>query len=130
MKEILAKLVEGKDLTKEEAMKAQELILTGQATEAQIACFLTALRMKGETLDEITGLAAVLRNKANTISPKVADYVDFVGTGGDCTYSFNISTTDLTVPGKACPDPSHIHTLCKKSGNAVPGFRQICPGLH
>ena len=57
MKEILAKLVEGKDLTKEEAMKAQELILTGQATEAQIACFLTALRMKGETLDEITGLA-------------------------------------------------------------------------
>ena len=53
MKEILAKLVEGKDLTKEEAMKAQELILTGQATEAQIACFLTALRMKGETLDEI-----------------------------------------------------------------------------
>ena len=47
MKEILAKLVEGKDLTKEEAMKAQELILTGQATEAQIACFLTALRMKG-----------------------------------------------------------------------------------
>ena len=78
MKEILAKLVEGKDLTKEEAMKAQELILTGQATEAQIACFLTALRMKGETLDEITGLAAVLRNKANTISPKVEDYVDFV----------------------------------------------------
>ena len=54
MKEILAKLVEGKNLTKEEAMKAQELILTGQATEAQIACFLTALRMKGETLDEIT----------------------------------------------------------------------------
>lgn len=48
MKEILAKLVEGKDLTKEEAMKAQELILTGQATEAQIACFLTALRMKGK----------------------------------------------------------------------------------
>ena len=83
MKEILAKLVEGKDLTKEEAMKAQELILTGQATEAQIACFLTALRMKGETLDEITGLAAILRNKANTISPKVKDYVDFVGTGGN-----------------------------------------------
>ena len=67
MKEILAKLVEGKDLTKEEAMKAQELILTGQATEAQIACFLTALRMKGETLDEITGLAAILRNKAKSV---------------------------------------------------------------
>ena len=73
MKEILAKLVEGKDLTKEEAMKAQELILTGQATEAQIACFLTALRMKGETLDEITGLAAVLRNNCLLYTSDAAD---------------------------------------------------------
>ena len=118
MKEILAKLVEGKDLTKEEAMKAQELILTGQATEAQIACFLTALRMKGETLDEITGLAAVLRNKANTISPKVADYVDFVGTGGDCTYSFNISTTSAFVVAAAgLPVAKHGNrSISSKSG--------------
>lgn len=71
MQDILNKLVAGTNLTKEEAMEAQELILTGQATPAQIACFLTALRMKGETLEEITGLAAVLREKANTISPKV-----------------------------------------------------------
>ena len=91
MKEILSKLVAGNNLTKEEAMRAQEMILSGKATQAQIACFLTALRMKGETLDEITGLAIVLRDKANTISPKVDNYVDFVGTGGDCTYSFNIS---------------------------------------
>lgn len=56
MKEILSKLVDGNNLTKEEAMHAQELILTGQVTPAQIACFLTALRMKGETLDEITDL--------------------------------------------------------------------------
>lgn len=118
MKEILAKLVEGKDLTKEEAMKAQELILTGQATEAQIACFLTALRMKGETLDEITGLAAVLRNKANTISPKVEDYVDFVGTGGDCTYSFNISTTSAFVVAAAgLPVAKHGNrSISSKSG--------------
>ena len=60
MQNILNKLVAGNNLTREEAMQAQELILTGQATPAQIACFLTALRMKGETLDEITGLAAVL----------------------------------------------------------------------
>ena len=118
MKEILAKLVEGKDLTKEEAMKAQELILTGQATEAQIACFLTALRMKGETLDEITGLAAVLRNKANTISPKVEDYVDFVGTGGDCTYSFNISTTSaFVVVAAGLPVAKHGNrSISSKSG--------------
>ena len=87
MKEILSKLVDGNNLTKEETMHAQELILTGQVTPAQIACFLTALRMKGETLDEITGLASVLRDKAQTIAPKVDNYVDFVGTGGDCTYS-------------------------------------------
>ena len=91
MKEILSKLVDGNNLTKEEAMHAQELILTGQATPAQIACFLTALRMKGETLDEITGLASVLRDKAQTIAPKVGNYVDFVGTGGDCTYSNDFS---------------------------------------
>ena len=81
MKEILSKLVDGNNLTKEEAMHAQELILTGQATPAQIACFLTALRIKGETLDELTGLATVLRDKAQTISPKLDHYVDFVGTG-------------------------------------------------
>ena len=101
MKEILSKLVAGNNLTKEEAMRAQKMILSGKATQAQIACFLTALRMKGETLDEITGLAIVLRDKANTISPKVDNYVDFVGTGGDCTYSFNISTTSAFVVAAA-----------------------------
>lgn len=118
MKEILAKLVDGNNLTKEEAMRAQELILTGQATQAQIACFLTALRMKGETLEEITGLAAVLRDKANTISPKVDNYVDFVGTGGDCTYSFNISTTSAFVAAAAgVPVAKHGNrSISSKSG--------------
>jgi anthranilate phosphoribosyltransferase len=118
MKEILSKLVAGNDLTKEEAMQAQEMILTGQATPAQIACFLTALRMKGETLDEITGLAAVLRDKANTISPKCENYVDLVGTGGDCTYSFNISTTSAFVVAAAgLPVAKHGNrSISSKSG--------------
>lgn len=118
MKEILSKLVSGNDLTKEEAMKAQEMILSGEATQAQIACFLTALRMKGETLDEITGLAMVLRDKANTISPKVDNYVDFVGTGGDCTYSFNISTTSAFVVAAAgVPVAKHGNrSISSKSG--------------
>ncbi len=118
MKEILSKLVAGNDLTKEEAMKAQEMILSGEATQAQIACFLTALRMKGETLDEITGLAMVLRDKANTISPKVDNYVDFVGTGGDCTYSFNISTTSAFVVAAAgVPVAKHGNrSISSKSG--------------
>ena len=118
MKEILSKLVAGNNLTKEEAMRAQEMILSGKATQAQIACFLTALRMKGETLDEITGLAIVLRDKANTISPKVDNYVDFVGTGGDCTYSFNISTTSAFVVAAAgVPVAKHGNrSISSKSG--------------
>ena len=118
MKEILAKLVAGNDLSVEEAKKAQEIILTGQATDAQIAAFLTALRMKGETIDEITGLASVLRDKANTIAPKVDKHVDFVGTGGDCTYSFNISTTSAFVVAAAgLPVAKHGNrSISSKSG--------------
>lgn len=118
MKEILAKLVAGNDLSVEEAKKAQEIILTGQATDAQIAAFLTALRMKGETIDEITGLASVLRDKANTIAPKVDKHVDLVGTGGDCTYSFNISTTSaFVVAAGGLPVAKHGNrSISSKSG--------------
>jgi anthranilate phosphoribosyltransferase len=74
--------------------------------------------MKGETLDEITGLAAVLRDKANTISPKCEKYVDLVGTGGDCTYSFNISTTSAFVVAAAgLPVAKHGNrSISSKSG--------------
>lgn len=118
LKGILAKLSEGKDLKKDEAMYTQDMILTGQATEAQIACILTALKMKGETLDEITGFAAVLRDKANTISPDVDNYVDLVGTGGDCTYSFNISTTSaFVVAASGLPVAKHGNrSISSKSG--------------
>lgn len=118
LKGILAKLSEGKGLTKDEAMYTQDMILTGQATEAQIACILTALKMKGETLDEITGFAAVLRDKANTISPDVDNYVDLVGTGGDCTYSFNISTTSaFVVAASGLPVAKHGNrSISSKSG--------------
>lgn len=118
LKGILAKLSEGNDLTKDEAMYTQDMILTGQATEAQIACILTALKMKGETLDEITGFAAGLRDKANTISPDVDNYVDLVGTGGDCTYSFNISTTSaFVVAASGLPVAKHGNrSISSKSG--------------
>ena len=90
MKEYIAKAVDGKNLTQEEAKKAMEIMLSGEATQAQIAGFLTAMAMKGETLEELIGLASVLRDKAETITPKFENYVDLVGTGGDCTYTFNI----------------------------------------
>ena len=81
MKEYIAKAVDGKNLTQEEAKKAMEIMLSGEATQAQIAAFLTAMRMKGETLEELIGLASVLRDKAETITPKSENYVDLVGTG-------------------------------------------------
>ena len=77
------------------------IMLNGEATQAQIGSFLTVLRMKGETIDELVGLASVLKDKAETISPKSDNYVDLVGTGGDRTFTFNISTTSAFVAAGA-----------------------------
>ena len=120
MKTAIATVVEGKDLTREEAARVAELILSGEATEAEIAGLLTALRMKGETVDEILGFASVLRSKANTIQPQCENYVDLVGTGGDCTYSFNISTTSAFVAaGAGLPVAKHGNrSISSKSGAA------------
>ncbi len=86
------RLIEFQNLTQQEAAEAMDIIMSGQATEAQIAEFLTALRMKGETIDEISGLALGMRAKANPV-PDSKDAIDIVGTGGDLASSFNISTT-------------------------------------
>ena len=118
MKEYIAKVADGKNLTEAEAGAAMKIMLEGEATQAQIASFLTALRMKGETLDELVGLASVLRDKAETISPKVTNYVDLVGTGGDCTYTFNVSTTAAFVVAAAgLPVAKHGNrSISSKSG--------------
>ena len=98
MKELIAKVVDGKDLTEEEARRGMEILLGGEATQAQIGAFLTALRMKGETLEELVGFASVLRDKAETIKPAADNYVDLVGTGGDCTTSaFVVAAAGLPV---------------------------------
>ena len=81
MKAAIQKVVDGQNLTEEEAKKAMDIMLSGAATQAQLGAFLTALRMKGETLDEMVGFASVLKEKAEHIAPKIANYVDLVGTG-------------------------------------------------
>ena len=101
IKEAIAKAADRIDLSEDEAKSVMEIMLSGEATQAQIAAFLTALRMKGETLDELVGLASVLRDKAETIAPEAENYVDLVGTGGDCTYTFNVSTTSAFVVAAA-----------------------------
>jgi len=94
IKESLARLIDGQDLSEAEMVAVMEEIMTGAATPAQIGAFLTALRIKGETVDEITGAAIVMREKAVKIdTPAGATVVDTCGTGGDGSGTFNISTT-------------------------------------
>ncbi|WP_244832909.1 anthranilate phosphoribosyltransferase [Clostridium sp. BJN0001] len=97
MKELIKKLSNGQDLTMDEAEEAIDIMLSGKATEGQIGSFLTALKMKGETIDEIVGCSKSIRNKALHIKPSVEKFIDFVGTGGDGISTFNISTTSAIV---------------------------------
>lgn len=118
MKEVIKKISEGHSLTVMEAREAAAELLSGQATQAQIGAYLTALRMKGETLEEIIGSAMTLRDKAEHISPKTENYIDLVGTGGDCSNSFNISTTAAFVcAGAGLPVAKHGNrAISSKSG--------------
>ena len=100
IKEAIAKLVLGRSLTFEEAAAVMEEIMIGEATPAQFAAFITALRIRGETVDEIAGLASVMQAKAAPVqvTPPV---LDTCGTGGDNSCSFNISTTAAFVAAGA-----------------------------
>lgn len=89
-------LVEGQNLDYEGAKEVMGEIMSGDATQAQISAFLTALRMKGETIDEITACAAVMREKAVRLNPPFP-VMDIVGTGGDEAGTFNISTTSAFI---------------------------------
>ncbi|MBS3906769.1 MAG: anthranilate phosphoribosyltransferase [Syntrophaceae bacterium] len=92
-KELLNRLVEGKNLREDEAYEAMSSIMDGKVLPTQIASFLTALRMKGETVQEITGFARVMRARALPIRPTNGEcVVDTCGTGGDGSNTFNIST--------------------------------------
>ncbi len=93
LKKFINKVVEREDLSEEEAKEAMSVIMEGEALPTQIASFLTALRMKGETSEEITGFARAMREKAVPIHAANGEYVvDTCGTGGDGSGTFNIST--------------------------------------
>ena len=100
LKPFLNSVVDGKNLTEAEAREAMNYIMSDEATDSQIAAFMTALRMKGETIEEITGFAKVMREKAKPV-PMSPAAVDIVGTGGDLSNSFNISTTSAFVAAGA-----------------------------
>jgi anthranilate phosphoribosyltransferase len=92
IKEAIETVVNGRSLTFEEAAAVMENIMIGEATPAQFAAFITALRMKGEAVDEIAGLASVMQAKAAPVQA-IPPVLDTCGTGGDNSCSFNISTT-------------------------------------
>jgi anthranilate phosphoribosyltransferase len=106
--EAIKRVVDRQDLTASEAETVLEQIMTGLCTDAQIASLLTALRMKGETIDELTGFARVMRKKAMPVRPRSSvtagiggtereSLIDTCGTGGDVSGSFNISTATAFV---------------------------------
>lgn len=111
LKQAIQKVVNHSNLTEEEMEAAMEVIMSGQATPAQIGAFITALRLKGETVEEITGAARVMRRKAtrirvdndqinidrDEINLDLETIVDTCGTGGDGTNTFNVSTTTAFV---------------------------------
>ncbi len=102
MKNLLAKLLDGETLTRDEATDAFEQIMTGNATPPQTAALLALIQQRGATVDEITGAASVMRAKATKVTvPDGLTAMDIVGTGGDHAGTFNISTATAIVTAAA-----------------------------
>lgn len=121
IKESIRKLVIGRDLTYEESTTSMKEIMSGVATNSQISAFLTALRMKGETADEITAFTSVMKECCRRIHPQVKGrLVDTCGTGGDNIKTFNISTTAAFVAAgaKVAVAKHGNRSVTSKSGSA------------
>ena len=122
IKEAINKLVIGKDLDETLMVEVMNEIMTGETTSAQIGAFITALRIKGETIEEISGAAKVMREKSTKISTDVTVsegevLMDTCGTGGDSSGTFNVSTTTAFVAaGAGIPVAKHgnrsVSSLC------------------
>jgi anthranilate phosphoribosyltransferase len=116
----IQRVIGGNDLTREEMQNAMRSIMTGECTDSQIGGFLVALRMKGETIEEITAAAQVMASLADQVTIDVPNLIDIVGTGGDGTSTFNVSTAAAFVAAGA---GSHVakhgnRSVSSKSGSA------------
>jgi anthranilate phosphoribosyltransferase len=134
IREALFKVVEGHDLSREEASRVMEVLMSGQATDAHIAAFLTAMRMKGATVAELCGFASVMRKKAAAVPSRHAAtprpgqrlLVDTCGTGGDVLETFNISTAAaFVVAGAGIPVAKHGN----RSASGLCGSAEVIEAL-
>ncbi|MCP1335804.1 anthranilate phosphoribosyltransferase [Futiania mangrovi] len=119
LRPLIARVADGTALTEDEAMQAFDIMMSGEATPSQIGGFLMALRVRGETVDEITGGARIMRSKALKVDAP-AGAVDTCGTGGDASGTYNVSTAVAFVVA-ACGVPVAKHgnrALSSKSGSA------------
>lgn len=119
LKPLIAKAANGQALTRTEARDAFDVLMSGEATPSQIGGFLMALRVRGETVDEITGAVEIMREKMTTVKAP-SDAIDIVGTGGDASGSYNISTCAAFVTaGTGLKIAKHGNrALSSKSGSA------------
>ncbi len=120
IKDVLNRLIRKENISAAEAKQVMVMIMEGEATSAQIGSLLTALRMKGETTAEILGCAQAMRDKAQKIRSKHKNVIDTCGTGGDCSGTFNISTTAaFVVSAGGVPVAKHGNrSVSSKSGSA------------
>ena len=120
IREAIQQVMAGNALTEAEMIETMNEIMEGKTTDAQIACFLTALRLKGETIREITGAARVMREKATPVPTKHSLVVDTCSTGGTGLSPFNISTTSaFVVAGAGVPVAKHGNRgVTRQSGSA------------
>ena len=119
-KEFLAQVVAGENLSREDAQLSMDIIMSGGGTEAQIGAFITALRIKGETIDEIAGFAQTMRNHSLKVQFSSREMIDTCGTGGDKTGTFNVSTAvAFVVAGSGLVVAKHgNHGLSSSCGSA------------
>lgn len=120
IQQAIAQVVERQDLTRQDMQSVMQQIMSGECTDAQIGGLLIALRMKGETVSEITAAAAVMASLASHVEIDATNLIDIVGTGGDGTSTFNVSTAaSFVAAGAGCTVAKHGNrSVSSQSGSA------------